>query len=91
MFMTVSWGILTLVKIARGMFCIIKSDYVVSCNSFSINREKLGDYLKWTDYSNVYLISPSNSAHYAFTDLSRIAAELYIVGNIGPFHRRMAQ
>ena len=50
MSVTVSWGILTLGKIARGMFCIIKSDYVVSCNSFSINREKLGDYLKWTDY-----------------------------------------
>ena len=38
-------------KIARCMFCIIKSYFIVSCNSFSINREKLGDYLKWTDYS----------------------------------------
>ena len=51
MFSTVSWEILTLGKIARGMFCKIKSDYVVSCNSFSINREKLGDHIKWTDYS----------------------------------------
>ena len=48
MFLTVSWEILTLGKIARGMFCKIKS---VSCNSFSISREKLSDYLKWTDYT----------------------------------------
>ena len=33
------------------MFCIIKSNYIISCNSFWINREKLGDYLKWTDYN----------------------------------------
>ena len=38
-------------KIARCMFCTIKSYFLVSCNSFSINCEKLGDYLKWTDYS----------------------------------------
>ena len=55
MSLTASWGILTLGKIARGMFYIVKSDYVVSCNSFSINREKLGDYLKWTDY-NIFWI-----------------------------------
>ena len=51
MFLTVPWGILILSKIARGMFCIIKSNYTTSCNSFLINREKLGDYLKWTDFS----------------------------------------
>ena len=51
MFLTVPWGILILGKIARGMFCIIKSNYIISCNNFVINREKLGDYLKWTDYS----------------------------------------
>ena len=50
MFLTVPWGILILSKIARGMFCIIKSNYITSCNSFLINREKLGDYLKWTDF-----------------------------------------
>ena len=27
------------------------SNHIVSCNSFPINREKLGDYLKWTDYT----------------------------------------
>ena len=53
MFLTVPWGILILSKIARGMFCIIKSNYITSCNSFLINREKLGDYLKWTDFSSV--------------------------------------
>ena len=53
MFLTVSWGILILGKIARGMFCIMKSNYIISCNSFLINREKLGDYLKWTDFSSV--------------------------------------
>ena len=47
MFLTVSLGILILGEIARGMFCIIKSDYVVICNSFSINLKKLGDYLKY--------------------------------------------
>ena len=50
-FLTVPWGILILGEIARGMFCIIKSNYIISCNSFWINREKLGDYIKWTDYS----------------------------------------
>ena len=50
MFLTVPWGILILGKIARCMFCIIKSNYIISCNSFWINREKLGDYLKRTDY-----------------------------------------
>ena len=55
MFLTVPWGILILSKIARGMFCIIKSNYITSCNSFLINREKLGDYLKWTDFSEMYL------------------------------------
>ena len=50
MFLTVPRGILILSKIARGMFCIIKSNYITSCNSFLINREKLGDYLKWTDF-----------------------------------------
>ena len=69
MFLTVSWGILTLGKIARAMFCIIKSDYVVSCYSFSINREKLGDYLKWTDYSKCFieqdaLIYPFHTAYF---------------------------
>ena len=50
MLLTVPWGILILGEIARGMFCIIKSNYIISCNSFWINREKLGDNLKWTDY-----------------------------------------
>ena len=45
-------GILILGKIAQGMFCIIKSNYIVSCNSFLIYREKLGDFLKWRDYSS---------------------------------------
>ena len=51
MLSTLSWDILLLGKTARCMFFIIKSNFFVSCNSFSINREKLGDYLKWTDYS----------------------------------------
>ena len=54
MFSTLSWEILIWGKIALcSMFCIIKSNYIVSCrpSSFSINLEKLGDYLKWTDYS----------------------------------------
>ena len=50
MFMTVPWGIFIFGKIARCMFCILKSNYIVSYNSFKINREKLGDYLKLTDY-----------------------------------------
>ena len=50
MFLTLPWGILILGKIARGMFCIIKSNYIISCNCFLINREKLGDFLQWTDY-----------------------------------------
>ena len=53
MFLTVRCGILILGKIARGMLCIIKSNYLISCNSFLINREKIGDYLKWTDYINI--------------------------------------
>ena len=56
MFLTVPWGILILSKIARGMFCIIKSNYITSCNSFLINREKLGDYLKWTDFNSSPLL-----------------------------------
>ena len=44
-------------KIARCMFCMIKLNYIVNCNSFKINREKLGDYLKWTDYRNYDFIS----------------------------------
>ena len=51
MFWNVPWGILILGKIARGMFSILKSNYIISCNNFLINREKLGDYLKWTDYT----------------------------------------
>ena len=50
MFLTVPWGIFIFGKIARCMFCIFKSNYIVSYNSFKINREKLGDYLKLTDY-----------------------------------------
>ena len=50
MFLIVPWEILILGKIARGMFYIIKSNYIISCNGFSINREKIGDYLKWTDF-----------------------------------------
>ena len=37
---------------------MIKSNLIVRCNSFSINREKLGEYLKWTDcstYQRTYL------------------------------------
>ena len=33
MFSSLSLGILILGKIARGMFCIIKSNYIVSCNT----------------------------------------------------------
>ena len=49
MFFTVPLAILILGKIVRCMFCIIKSNYIVSYNGIQINREKLGDYLKWTD------------------------------------------
>ena len=49
MLLTVPCGILILGKIARGMFCIIKSNCIVSCNSFLIIRQKLGDYLNWID------------------------------------------
>ena len=51
MCLTVPWEILISGKIARCMFCIIKSNYTVSCNNFSTNRDKLGDFLKWTDYN----------------------------------------
>ena len=34
----------------RCMFCIIKSNYDVSCISFQINREEPGHFLRWTDY-----------------------------------------
>ena len=40
-------------KIAQSMFYIFKSNCIVSCNSFSIKREKLSDYLKWKDYTTV--------------------------------------
>ena len=56
MFLTVPWGIFIFGKIARCMFCIFKSNYIVSYNSIQINREKLGDYLKWTDYSYISYI-----------------------------------
>ena len=62
MFLTVPWEILKLGKNASCMFCIIKSYFIVSCNSLSINREKLGDYLKWTDYS-VRGLQASNCVH----------------------------
>ena len=52
MFSTLSWEKLILGKIARCMFCVIKPNYIVNIDLYrSINREKLGDYLKWTDYS----------------------------------------
>ena len=60
MFLTVPWGIFIFGKIAQCVFCIFKSNYIVSYNSFSINREKLGDYLKWTDYSMVFESSNAN-------------------------------
>ena len=69
MSLTVSWGILTLGKIARGMFSIIKSGYVVSCNSSSINREKLNDYLKWTDLSVLILCQAYVAQHRTTTHL----------------------
>ena len=62
MFLDVPWDIPILGKIARRIFCIIKSNYVVSCNSFSINREKLGDFLKWTDYTVSMVTSSTGSA-----------------------------
>ena len=51
MFLTVPWEILILGKLARCMFCIIMTNYIVNYNCFSINREKLGNYSKWTDYT----------------------------------------
>ena len=58
MFSTLSWEIFILGKIARCMFCIIKSNFIVSCNTFSKNREKLGDYLTGTDYACIINIDP---------------------------------
>ena len=54
MFLAVPLMILILDKFSRCMFCIIKSNFIVSCDSFIINREKLGDYLKWTVCSEIY-------------------------------------
>ena len=56
MFLTVPWGIFIFGKIARCMFFIFKSNFIVSYNSFLKNREKLGDYLKWTDYTTKLLV-----------------------------------
>ena len=68
LFLTVPCGILILDKIARGMFCIIKSTYIVSCNGFWMNRQKHGDYLKWTDYAKFQLYS------YKSSRISRVVA-----------------
>ena len=39
-------------KIARPLFCMMNYNLERNAYNYSENREKLGDYLKLTDYSN---------------------------------------
>ena len=64
MSLTFPWEILILGKSAWCMFFIIKSNDIVSCKSFSLNRENLGDYLKWTDYTRKVLLSRADETQF---------------------------
>ena len=51
MFLTVPWGMFIFSKIARCRFLYSSQTLSLAIKVFLISREKLGDYLKWTDYS----------------------------------------